>query len=268
MYFFYILPVLEVVTEAFNVSAFGGAGTYSFLWSDGGTSKDRTGLTAGNYTLTITDIAGCTAVYLYELNNPNPITVQLNKTDPSCINSGVITLNVTGGNIPLTYDWQDLPGAFNNKDRSGLTPGNYNVTVTDDKGCTGAASITLNSPNCDSTAIDVCKSVVSDRYSVVNDPNVTSYNWTVPAGAVIVSGQGTSSIIVDWSGASPGFDQVCVSAENSCKESDEICVLIYIKEVTAAAAVAPPVCIGSNLLLLGSGGVSYNWSGPHPLHQI
>lgn len=245
-----------------NVSAFGGAGTFSFLWSDGGTSKDRTGLTAGNYTLTITDIAGCTAVYLYELNNPNPITVQLNKTDPSCINSGAITLNVTGGNIPLTYDWQDLPGAFNNKDRSGLTPGNYNVTVTDDKGCTGAASITLNSPNCDSTAIDVCKSVVSDRYSVVNDPNVTSYNWTVPAGAVIVSGQGTSSIIVDWSGASPGFDQVCVSAENSCKESDEICVLIYIKEVTAAAAVAPPVCIGSNLLLLGSGGVSYNWSGP------
>jgi len=246
----------------FNVNPFGGAGSYTFLWSDGSTSKDRSGLSAGNYTLTITDFAGCSSINLYELNNPSSISMQVSKSDPTCINSGSITLAISGGEQPLTYNWQDVVGLFNNKDRSGLSPGNYHVTVTDNKGCTAISSITMNTPDCDITALDICSSALTDRFSVTADPNITSYNWTVPTGALIVSGQGTSSIIVNWSNVEVESDEVCVSAENDCGESSQTCTPVYIKIVNAVASVQP-VCIGTDLNLSGSGGISYSWNGPN-----
>ncbi len=45
---------------AINLSATGGAGGFTYLWSNGATTQDLTGLTGGTYTVTVTDIVGCT----------------------------------------------------------------------------------------------------------------------------------------------------------------------------------------------------------------
>ncbi|MBL0025972.1 MAG: hypothetical protein IPO98_13640 [Saprospiraceae bacterium] len=115
---------------------------------------------------------------------------------------------------------------------------------------------------CDNNANAVCTSNISDVFSVSADPFVTSYVWTIPSGASIISGQGTATIRVNWAGAPPGYGQVCVKALNSCGTSDTLCTPVYVKTVTSAAVVAPPVCIGGDIRLIGSGGVSYTWSGP------
>lgn len=64
-------------------------------------------------------------------------------------------------------------------------------------------------------------------YSIASVTDATSYSWTVPAGAVVVSGQGTTSITVDF-GTNSG--NVCVSAINSCGSSSQTCEAITVAD--------------------------------------
>ncbi len=249
-------------TGALNITASGGTGSYTYLWADGSVSKDRSSLSSGMYQLTITDSGGCSSTFQYTLSEPQAMSVTNTKTDPSCTTSGIINLSVSGGNAPYQFNWSDLSGGTEPEDRSGLLPGTYTVTVTDTKNCTATKSVDMITPECDLEAISVCLSNASDTYKVDPDPDVLSYSWRVSAGAVITSGQGTPSITVNWSGASPGTGQVCVFTVNSCGESGEICTPVYLKSVNAAIALASPACIGTSVSLIGSGGVSYQWSGP------
>jgi uncharacterized repeat protein (TIGR01451 family) len=242
-------------------SVTGGTSPYTYLWVGGATSKDRSGLIAGTYTVTITDFNGCTIVKNYDVTQPAVLTASTIETQPTCAIAGSIVLTVTGGISPFTYDWGDLPGANNPKDRSGLNFGTYNVTVTDANGCTATASEILNDPMCGPGLI-VCSDNMADVYSTTPDPMVDTYTWTVPPGAVITSGQGTPSIIVDWTSATPGVGQICVRSENTCGESVDFCQDVIIK-VIIATADAGLVCAGQDLNLFGGGGNEYQWSGPN-----
>ncbi len=245
-----------------NLTPTNGVAPYTFTWADGPTSEDRIGLAAGAYAVTITDNAGCSGIFSYTIAQPAALSLSTSVTEVTCNSSGSIDLSVSGGTLPYTYDWADIPGTANTQDRSGLQPNTYGVTVTDSKGCTSATSVTLNPPVCDPAANTVCTSETMDMFSVDPDPFVTSYVWTVPPGAVIVSGQGTSVIKVDWTNAAPGTNQVCVHSINACGESANVCRIVYIRDVTATASFVPPACAGGNLQLLAGGGMNYQWSGP------
>ncbi|MCX6172633.1 MAG: Ig-like domain-containing protein [Flavobacterium sp.] len=183
-----------------------------------------------------------------------------NITQPSCFSDGSITLSPTGGTSPYTYDWTDLSGTSNPKDRSGLLPGNYSVLVTDASGCfANSGTITMTAAtNC--TGITVCKSDTASILSVPPDPNDTTYTWTLPSGAVGTST--TNSISVNWTGVAVGGYNVTVSGNNSCGTSGSSSIIIYVQEPTASAS-ADLACTGGNLNLYASGGVSYSWTGPN-----
>lgn len=155
---------VTATTSAVNVACFGGAtgniditpagGTppYTFEWADGPTTQNRSGLMAGTYTAVVYDAFGCSAIVSQTISQPAPLQVVPAKTDPTCppganppVNSdGTITLTVSGGTAPYTYDWADLtPPPAEPKDRTGLQVGTYSVTVTDANGCTASVSITL-----------------------------------------------------------------------------------------------------------------------------
>lgn len=246
-----------------NLSPVGGTGDYTYLWADAATTEDRSGLSAGNYTVTISDSGTCTSVFVYTLSNPEVLGLTLTKTDPTCILSGSIITNATGGTTPYQYNWEDISGPNNPKNRTDLLPGNYTLTVTDQNGCTTSAVGIIEEADCDLDAYLVCTSNVSDVYKVDPDPTILSYQWSVPMGAVIVQGQGTSQITINWSNATPGFDQVCVHSINDCGESSDVCTPVYIKTVVPSIAFSNPVCEGLNINFEGSGGVSYQWSGPN-----
>lgn len=255
---------------ALNVS--GGTAPYTYLWtaSNGGViptgqtnSPNLSGLVAGNYSVTITDSKGCTINPLpYSVTQPAQLVVTPTITQPTCYSEGAVTLAVTGGTSPYTFDWADLAGTANGKDRSGLAPGTYSVTVTDANGCTvPSGNITITAPlNCD--GVIVCNDETASEFSVAPDPDVTGYNWTVPAGATITSGQGTPAIKVNFTGVSPGAYQVCVVAQNVCGTSETTCRNVYVNQ-TVASAQADPVCVGGNLRLFANGGASYYWTGPN-----
>jgi hypothetical protein len=118
----------------------------SFLWSNGATSEDLTGLGAGTYTVTATSATGCTATATATINAPAALALSGTVFDATCFgfSDGGIDLTVTGGVAPLTYQWNDLDV---NEDRSSIPTGQYSVLVTDANGCTAADTFLVNQPN-------------------------------------------------------------------------------------------------------------------------
>lgn len=127
---------------AINITHSGGTAPFLYHWSNGALVEDLTGLAAGTYSITITDVFGCTAVEAYTLtNNPGTMVLSGNATDESCGNGlGAVNLNVFGGAVPYDYSWNN--GAIS-QDISGLHGGTYSVTVSDAFGCAGFFSANI-----------------------------------------------------------------------------------------------------------------------------
>jgi len=114
----------------------GGTPGYTYEWSHGPTTKDVTGLTPGNYSVTITDGLGCKLILSNLLiTQPPVLTIE-------AITYGYsIVLNVSGGTPGYTYLWSHGPTT---KDVNNLTPDDYTVTVTDANGCALIINITIS----------------------------------------------------------------------------------------------------------------------------
>lgn len=131
-----------------NVS--GGTPPYSYLWNDplAQTTQTATGLTAGTYTVTVTDANGCTAEETIILFDPSPeLVVVITKEDVSCFGfpDGEATANVSGGVPPYTYLWND-PLAQTTPTATGLASGTYMVTVTDQEGTVVQQTVEILEP--------------------------------------------------------------------------------------------------------------------------
>lgn len=245
-----------------NQSITSGTAPFTYLWSDGSTLKNRISLIAGNYTVTVTDAKDCQTSKTYVVSQPTDLALNATALQPSCSNSGNITLAISGGNTPYMVDWQDISGTENIKDRIGLSQGSYQVTISDKNGCTKSSTTVIGAPNCD-TGIDVCISSIPVKYTTDPSSDATEYIWTVPSGAIIVSGQGSPEISVNWSNVVGSTGLICVRKSNDCGEGPEYCVNTFLKSISVSATAASPVCTGSTLKLFGNGGTSYKWSGPN-----
>ena len=121
-----------------------GTPGYSFIWSTGEIDSMITGLSAGDYFVTVTDAVNCDKVDTVTIDNiAGPSLSYIAKADTCGLGVGVITLTVSGGTAPYLYSWShDLSLADPVADR--LTEGDYQVTVTDDNLCEADTPIVLN----------------------------------------------------------------------------------------------------------------------------
>ncbi len=125
----------------------GGTPPYTYLWSNGQTSQTATGLAAENYTVTVTDANDCQAIESIEITEPDELIVTVtDQNDPSCFgdNDGNITVEATGGTGDYSFSWDN---GMNGASITGLTEGTYEVTVTDENGCTAFLIIVLDEPD-------------------------------------------------------------------------------------------------------------------------
>ena len=121
----------------------GGTPGYTYKWSDGPTSKDRSGLTAGTYSVTVTDANGCTkSLNNIIISDPPKITISAPTITNVVINgqsTGSIhfTSDPTGGNGNYAYQWTSNNIGFSaiTRDISGLKAGIYYLTIFDKKLC-------------------------------------------------------------------------------------------------------------------------------------
>jgi gliding motility-associated-like protein len=129
-----------------SASINGGNAPYNYNWSSGSTQSFANGLLAGNYSLTVTDNAGCQITEPFTItNNGAPGNLNLSMIPVSCFNgnNGAATANMNGGQQPYTYLWSN---GNTNATITGLSAGNYSVSVTTANGCISTGNISVTAP--------------------------------------------------------------------------------------------------------------------------
>src|SRR4029077_10541373 len=102
-------------------------------WSNGATTSTTTGLTAGTYTVSVSDAHNCNTTATVVITQPTPMVIVPTNTNDLCNGNTNATASVTasGGVTPYTYAWSTGATTSN---ISGLSAGTYSVSVTDNNG--------------------------------------------------------------------------------------------------------------------------------------
>ncbi len=130
-----------------TVSASGGSGGYTYLWTPGGqTTQTAINLCPSIYNVTVTDASGCTAAATVTIIQPADLVASATGTDASCngVCDGTAIVTQVGGTSPFTYFWLPTGPATNTVNN--LCAGTFQVVVTDFNGCDDTASVTINQP--------------------------------------------------------------------------------------------------------------------------
>ncbi|MEN9609728.1 MAG: hypothetical protein RLZZ628_542 [Bacteroidota bacterium] len=127
-------------------------GPYAFVWSNGATTQNLTGLTAGVYTVTVKDeVCEKTATATVNAVNSNLVIGTPNVVFTQCgLRNGSVTVTVSGGTPPLTYAWAGANNfTGNTMNISNIGAGTYNLSVTDGTNCTATLNsvIVLDNPS-------------------------------------------------------------------------------------------------------------------------
>src|SRR5678816_495814 len=154
-----------------------GTAPYTYLWSNGAITEDISGLTAGTYTVTVTDANGCSTSSTSIVATVNsPITITPVVTNTICTASiGAINITVSNGTAPYTYQWSN--GATT-EDISGLAAGTYTVIVTDANGCNTTSTSIIIADNSPITVIPVVTNTICT--ASLGAINITVSNGTAP----------------------------------------------------------------------------------------
>jgi hypothetical protein len=252
-----------------SVSSSGGSGNSSYTWSNGSTGAFVSGLSQGTYTVTVTDVNGCT--------NTCTSIIYSNGTTPAP--PGIITGNTalcrnTLGNtfsiLPVagatSYTWTVGSGAIITQGQGGTVitfsltgsalPGMVSVTASNACGTSTSSNLNYTVNNIPG----VPASISGQTTGVCNKPNVpyiattvpgaTSYFWTVPTGASIVSGQGSNAVLVTFGNSFAGTGNITVKALNTCGMS-------VARTMTLNAKPQSPIISGLNYACKNQTGLHY-----------
>ena len=206
-----------------DVTVTGGTGVYTYDWQDlpgNNNVEDRTGLCAGNYTVIVTDMNGCTIQLDVELTQPETLEVMLESplfpggTNISCVgdSTGAIISTITGGveidTIFWNYNGSSYPQGANLEDISILFAGTYEINVVDVNGCSVTETITLNEP---SSALDATVT----PFVYPSGDNISCFG--------LCDGSFTTTI----SGGSPGYSIEYRDADGNEIDPLNLCAGIY-----------------------------------------
>jgi len=153
---------------------------------------------------------------------------------------------------------------------SGLNAGSYTFTVTGPSGCSETGSFIINSNTVPTSpgpitgpSTGVCSGSVQ-TYSIIPVPGATGYTWDFPAGAVLISGQGTDSIKVTFPGNFTSGN-ITVSAYNACGSGNAVSLSVRSLPVPQSSinGAVSSVCNSSATYTTPvslTGATSYNWT--------
>jgi hypothetical protein len=133
----------------------------------------------------------------------------------------------------INFTWSVTAGAVINSGQGtnsvsvtfNSTFGNGNISVTAGSSCGSPVSATkvINgkplSPSAITGQATICYNLQNASYSCTAVSGATAYTWTVPAGVTIVSGQGTTNVVLNFNGTPGSTIQLKVKSENSCGQS-------------------------------------------------
>jgi alpha-tubulin suppressor-like RCC1 family protein len=240
----------------------------------GATSPSYFATATGNYDCTVSNTCGSVASNIISVTvNTLPAAVITAAGSTSVCSPNTVTLNANTGS-GLSYQWR-----LNGGNISGATAvtynaaasGNYNCIVSNSCGSTTSNSIAVTVAAIPATpgsitgqATGVCSS--TKTYSVSAVSGAASYTWTVPAGASVSSGQGTTLVNVVFIG-SFGSGNISVVSTNTCGNSGSSSIAVTAIPAQPGNITGPAsVCHNQNNVLYSfaavPGATSYTWTVP------
>jgi gliding motility-associated-like protein len=197
---------------AIDIDVTGGTAPYTYSWDNGSTNEDITGLTAGPYTVTVTDAANCIQASIINVSEPLAITLSANVTDASClgVDNGSIDLTINGGTLPYSISWDN---GLTTEDLSNLAGGSYTVTVTDGNGCSANGTYNINQPS--NININGVETDLICNGTGTGEINITIAGGTAPYNITWSNGETTEDI----ANLAGGVYSVTVTDQNGCMQS-------------------------------------------------
>ena len=259
------------VDATIDLTITGGAPTYSYAWTttDGSgldaTAEDQSGLSAGTYDVTVTDLNGCQISDSFLITEPPPIVLtsilsDFNGFNISCNgeSNGSIDITVSGGTISggdtdYTYEWTTLNGTgldTSLPDQTGLSAGTYTVKITDSNNCSLTRSIDiLQADPIDLTGVlsdyngyNISVKGLADGFiniTPVGGSGGYIYEWSTADGSGLIDGE------QDQTGLTIGTYTLKLTDSNGCSTSKSF-TLVEPTELTIDLGTDP-----TNILCFG-----------------
>ncbi|HTE33042.1 MAG TPA: T9SS type A sorting domain-containing protein [Chryseolinea sp.] len=277
----------QVYSGSTNVYSIPASPVSNYLWSvDGGSvvggwgtnsASIKAGTISGFVRVQVSNNCGSTvSKKAFTTTNCTSLKVTGTITDYVCQGGGgTITLNVTGGTAPYTYQWRDPNDNLVSTSKDvNVENGNYNVIVTSANGCTATESFfvynefpSLAPPYPITGPQNNLCGGKTVTYTATATPGATAYHWNVPAGFTVISGQGTRTITLKTPQTFTGA-ALRVSADVPCGNTGDRSPLYligtpsnYIGEVYGPSEVVAGSINDYNLFFYDRpiSGISYSW---------
>ncbi|MBK7887502.1 MAG: HYR domain-containing protein [Bacteroidetes bacterium] len=213
------IPPPAVTLAITNISCFGmadgsitatpnqGSAPYTYLWSNNATTEINSYLSAGTYSVTVTDNDGCTAEAQGSIIEPGVLNINLTNAEPLCTgaSNGIVASSIGGGTPPFVFDWFDnlfQPIGTNDDSLFNVPAGTYHLAVTDANFCNTSSTIVVDDPPL-LTAVcnpsDATCFGASDGSATINASGgrgTYSYLWSTGATTTSVSSLPAGSYLV------------------------------------------------------------------------
>jgi len=228
-----------------TVTIVGGTAPYTYLWDDvsAQTTEVASGLTAGVYSVVVTDANDCTtscSVTLTDIGGPSCTAAETSA--PTCgASNGEAAVMVSEGTAPYTYLWDDASGQTT-ASATGLAAGTYTVEVTDANNCTTSCSVTLTDiggPSClaAETSAPTCGASNGEAAVTVSEGTAPyTYLWDDASGQTTASATGLAA----------GTYTVAVTDANNCTTSCSVTLTDVGGPTCTAEEITAPTCGASN----------------------
>lgn len=258
-------------------SILGGTQPYTYLWSTStssatiSTASSMTSLIAGNYLVTINDANGCQILDAVLVTEPTVLALTRDSAiNVSCfgLSNGSAFTSISGGSTPYTYSWTISTGSATfatTDDVSNLSPGTYQLMVTDVNGCQDSINTTITEPAPLTSSINAtnisCNSGNDGSIDLTTNGGTSPYTylWSTSTSSV------TIATTEDLANVIAGNYKVIITDANGCQKLDSV----IITEPTGIALSITGTNVSCNNSMDGSadltviGGTqpyTYNWS--------
>jgi trimeric autotransporter adhesin len=246
-------PTLTVLPYTCNntLTINAGTGFSAYAWSVAGSGSSVTITSNGLYTVTVTNAQGCTSSDVIDVEIPDPPFVTITGNGNLCSGQSTTLSATPGFNL---YIWSN--SAIGPSDISVTAPGLYEVTVSDNLGCTASEQFVVTALTAPVPVIAGPSSICATSTATFSVPGVFSqYAWSTNAN--------TPTITTNQAGTYT----VTVTAANGCTATDTQ-VLGLSNQLSPQIVTAPYQCNGQFVLDAGNGFTSYSWNVPQTSQTI
>ncbi len=239
-----------------SASAAGGTPGYTYLWLPGGqTTSTITNQCTGTYTLTVTDVNGCSVTQNSLITQPAVLIPNGSRSNVTCFAAcnGSASVAPSGGTGPYTYSW--APGGQTTNSISPLCPGGYTCTVTDSHNCTTTYSTQITQPTFLSVSIShtnvLCNAACNGTATSTVTGGIAPYTYLWSPGAQTTPNLG---------GMCAGTYTLTVTDANGCTATNQVVI------TQPSALVVAPTGINVNCFGSCNGSAIANASGGTPIY--